>query len=51
MEIENNKKEETQEPFTIGSGGGPKDGPCAGMGVLADNQILPKKVREKTGEE
>lgn len=48
MKVKNNKKEETPEPFTINSGGGPKDGPFAGTGVLADNQPLPKGAWEKT---
>jgi hypothetical protein len=44
---ETNKKEETSEPFTIDSGGGPKDGPFAGTGPLSDATELPKGAWEK----
>ncbi len=44
---ETNKREEKEEPFTIDSGGGPKNGPLAGTGALTDNDKLPKGAWEK----
>jgi|GEM_PF-2094276 len=42
------KKDQAKEPFTLDSGGGPKEGAFAGQGHLKDSQGLPSGAWENT---